>query len=523
MKVITVGRHPLLEDLKRQYDRARAGVESFDSFSFLPENISCDEIVILTSPDSPDAAGGDMTALSGLKALASRVKPSPDRTVVHLLLQSQVTLRMLQMTGFSPEVEAVFEVWPFTMEEAWARKLLVRFPGLDPSPWPPLDRVPIGPGSRRKVHLVISGFDAQAEAVAFQAALSAHYPNYRPSDKVPLRTRITVIDEDVRSRRDAFISRYQQLFDNSYYRTIIPADGSSEFHRPVYSGQRKDFVDVEWEFVEGRTDHPVIRKKISGWAVDPDRLLTLLFSGGNDTANLDRALSLPEEVYSNSIPVFVRTLGDGWAEALGRNPRYASVHTFGMPFTGYDVSLPLVRMARMLNYFYSCSLAGEGVPTSIPRDRVSRTWREVSSFRMRLSNVFNVMCFSSKMRSLGHEDDRIDRFYALTREEVVSLSETEHNRWSVERLLMGSRPCTDAEKEEIRSSIAAVISARKAGEALPEDLKRTYKQRNVHFDLCSYDELEADATGRDVREYDYDLTAAIPLIMKCYFDEYGNG
>ena len=59
---------------------------------------------------------------------------------------------------------------------------------------------------------------------------------------------------------------------------------------------------------------------------------------------------------------------------------------------------------------------------------------------MRLSNLFNVMCFSSKMRSLGHDDRRIDRFYALTKEEVLSLSETEHNRWSVERLLMGSRP-----------------------------------------------------------------------------------
>ena len=516
MKVLTIGRHPILRDLKRQYDRIGADMESYDLFSLLPEEISCDEIVILTSPEAPDAAGEDMKALSGLKVLASQVKPSRDRIVVHLLLQSHVTLRMLQLTGFAPEVDERFEVWPFTMEEAWARKLLLRFPGLDTSPWPPLDRIPIGPDSRMKVHLVISGFDAQAEAVALQAALSAHYPNYRSSDKNPIRTRITVIDVDVCSRRDAFISRYQQLFDNSFYRTIFPDKGTSEFHRPVYFGQRKEFVDVEWEFVEGRTGHPEIRKRISGWAVDPDRILTFLFSGKNDAENLDRALSLPEEVFERSVPVFVRTGESGWAENLGRDPRYAEIHPFGMHSTGYDVSLPLVRMARMLNYFYACSRAGEGIPTSIPKDGVARAWREVGSFRMRLSNLFNVMCFSSKMRSLGHDDGRIEQFYALTREEVLSLSETEHNRWSVERLLMGSRPCTDAEKEEIRGSIAAAIQAMKAGEPLPEDLKKRYKERNVHFDLCSYDELEVDATGRDVREYDYDLTAAIPLIMKCY-------
>ena len=41
----------------------------------------------------------------------------------------------------------------------------------------------------------------------------------------------------------------------------------------------------------------------------------------------------------------------------------------------------------------------------------------------------------------------------------------------------------------------------------------------MHFDLCSYSELGNDATGKDVRIYDYDLTACIPLIANTFKEQ----
>jgi len=80
----------------------------------------------------------------------------------------------------------------------------------------------------------------------------------------------------------------------------------------------------------------------------------------------------------------------------------------------------------------------------------------------------------------------------------------EHNRWSIDRLILGFRPPTREERLEIKQHIA---------------LKDDYKRRKIHYDLCSYGELDVDKTGQNVRVYDYDLTACIPLIANSYREQ----
>ena len=131
------------------------------------------------------------------------------------------------------------------------------------------------------------------------------------------------------------------------------------------------------------------------------------------------------------------------------------------------------------------------------------------------------MTIGTKMHSLGRDLGEADAYYALTKEEIELLAVTEHNRWSVERLLTGTRPCTDEEKEQIRKSIRAILDFRKTGgeksEGMPVDLKK--KMREIcHFDLCAYEELEQDATGKNAQTYDYALTACIPLLVKTYYE-----
>ena len=499
------GTHPVRESLKRQYGQEGIEVLTEDRFA-LPSGALPDELVILTSgvPEQDDAQ-----ALAFLEELAGAYKAAgerPHRPLVHLLLQKAASLRMLQLSDFPPEVNDAFEVFPFTMEEAWAERMVVRLPGIDQNNTSSgLDRTPIGADSRQFVHLVIIGFDSYAESMAVKAAQVAHFPNYDGKNPQPLRTRISIIQPGIGPARDKFLARFRTLFDNSFYRTVDIAGKASSLHHPQYEGKREDFIDIEWEFVDGEWSHPTVMEKLAFWAQDPRRQLTMVISGQEDIANAECAMALPEAVSAREIPVWVRLRHDTLSASLRQSPRFRHLRVFGMDTEGYNVRLPLMRLARLLHYFYRCSYGATGIPTAFPQEEVEAAWQEAGALKMRLSNVCNVMSMSTKMHSLGHDDQDLKTFYALTAEEVTLLARTEHNRWCVERLLSGTRVCTDEERAAIGRDIS---------------LKKEYKKnRDAHYDLCAFDELQADEKGTDVRVYDYDLTACIPLMMESFMKE----
>ena len=498
-KNVTIfGRHPVGESLVSQFKADGAVVSRQEEF--LVPDILPDEMSILSSSPS-----GDSDAEAFLSDLAVAFKESAQkRPVVHLLLRQPTSLRKYQVSDFEPIVNEVFEVFPFTMEEVWAENVIVRLPGIDSHNPPALDREPITADSHQFVHLVIAGFDTYAESIAVKAAQVAHFPNYDGKAKHPLRTRITIIAPGITASKDSFIARYHTLFDNSYYRTVDLDNRKSFLHHPIYEGNREDFVDVEWEFVDGSLSNPVIVKKLSLWAKDSGRQMTLVISGSDDNANVDNVLSLPDALLESDTPVWVRTHKDIISKTLGQSLRYSHVIAFGMDNCGYSIHLPIMQMAKLLHYFYSCSYGAKGIPTSFPQEEVDVEWRKAGPLKMRLSNVCNVLTMSTKMHSLGHNADDVHTFYALTEEEIQSLSRTEHNRWSVERLLSGTRPCTDEERSAIKKDIK---------------LKKQFKAKDIHYDLCAYDELGVDEKGIDVRTYDYALTACIPLIVESFLKE----
>ena len=499
--VIIFGNHPIRQSLQAQYEDAGISVMIRDEFSAgqLPEFVP-NEVVILTSGSHPD-----MEACAFLPLLADAWRGKVEnRPLVHLLLQKDATLRMFSVSEFSETVNKVLDVYPFTMEGAWSERILVRLPGLGGHPRAGLDRLPIGKGSHQFVHLVIIGFDSYAQSIALTAARVAHYPNYDGKAPQPLRTRITLIAPGILATKDPFIARYQTLFDHAYYRTVDVAGRKSWLHHPVYEGKREDFVDIEWEFVDAEPGNAVVLDKLSLWAKDALRQMTLICSGPDDSANIDGAIALPASVYEGGIPVWVRMHQDLISDTLCHSPKYRNLIPFGMDGEGYDAKVPLLKMARLLHYFYQCSYGGKGVPTVFPQHDVEKAWQSLGPMKMRLSSIYNVMTMVCKMHSLGHNPEDLSTFYALTKEEIEVLSRTEHNRWSVERLLSGTRPCTDEERKAIREDISK---------------KREYKVRDIHYDLCAYDELGDDETGKDVRTYDYDLTACIPLIVESFLKE----
>lgn len=508
-----IGTHPIRQSIIDQLKSKGRQLESFAGFDDITEPSSYGEFFIL-----PDYEVADENTLQDLAALASNypmTDPALSKPVCHLLLHSQVSLWLLQTLDLYHVIHKKFEIYAFTLEDQWAKNVFCQ-PNRHLESYPHLDREKIDLQSNKTVHLVINGFSEMCESLAYHAALTAHFPNYVRDHS--LRTRITIIAENIIEKRNAFTQRYINLFDHSYYRTVnLEKQSVVQFHQPIYNGTREEFVDVEWEFVDGSFHHPAFQQKLSLWAQDKDQLLTIALCHDDYQKNFGLAFAMPSIIYKNQIPVLIHVRHSGLLNEVKETADYHNLYPFGMEDCGYDITLPLLQMAKRLNYLYACSYGQKGMPTDMPPEEVEMEWSKIESFNMRYSSFYNVMTLATKMRSLGHDDSNWELLYALTQEEIELLSAVEHNRWCVERLLQNYRPPTDKEREEIEKNIQEFILAKKTGGEKPEqDLKNIYKKKKIHYDLCSYRELREDKTGQNVRVYDYDLTAGIPLIAQSF-------
>lgn len=352
----------------------------------------------------------------------------------------------------------------------------------------------------KRWHAVIAGDPELCAKAATEAALTLHTAAYTADTS--RRTRITVLCDSLQQVND-YVFEYQELFDNSYWRTVDLTGDKVQtiLRRPQYEGLRKDFIDVEWEFVIGRLSDPVLQRKLRRWAADTGQRLSISLCYSDTTRN------------------------DSYAEKMRRRlPSTVSFEIYD-PDPAKEASHmdSLTAMARYVNYIYQTAYQSKQVPTELPEDEVCEAWDKLDE-RMKTSNMCNVMSIPVKMEILGHDRNDWDTFYALTADEIELLTAVEHNRWSVERLIQGSRPCTDEEKAEIDRDMQLRLSDAEYARTNPVSLKKKYKvERNAHYDLCAFSELGVDETGLPVTRYDRDLTAAIPLIVKTYNDRHANG
>ena len=486
-KIVIIGDHPLANDLIRQYKARGKEVSVITNYrqpvKTLSDSISgCTELCLLSdiNKGNPEEADNEAIALIGMLADAlDEVQYQEQKLVCHLLVRSQQVLQMLHTTDFRETIRQKIDVYPFTLAETWSRSIV-------------LDYEPITLQSEKHVHLVIFGLGEIAELVAIQAAYVAHYPNYIRNHSQ--RTRITIVDMQAEQKCKIFIQRFQHLFDNSYYRVVRPSEEKAVtlFHKPMYEGLREDFVDVEWEFVEAEVWNADLREKLKMWAEDKTQLLTVVMADNDENKNAAQALLLPQELYQHDIPI----------------------HKYSQEYKGYDVSLPLVRMAKNINYIYDrcyeendATWNGE-IRHSVEIDKAERerSWAKLKNVK-RMSSICNAMTIAGKMRSIGLEDDDWDKFYDIPQQDIEILAQVEHNRWSVEELILGFRPCTDDEQDKISTDV--------------KTQKNAYKSRKIHYDLRAYDELRPDGTGKPVQIYDFCLSSCLPLIAKAFADEEG--
>lgn len=448
----------------------------------------------------------DNAVYSRLMTVASEYDPEVHggkRLECYLIFKNQLSLWLLQTVGVPEDVHRKVDVFATTVPDLMAKTLFVQLPSAE-FRFPPLDRTPISKDSDVTVHLVVAGNGTMAEATVMNAALVAHYPNYCRDHR--LRTRITLVDDEVTAFRDGLLHRYSNLFDHSYYRSLDLNEENPRCvcHAPEYRDVREDFVDVEWEFVNGNLQNAALRQKLSEWACSGTQQLTVMVCHADQQRNLTEALSLPEQVYRAEIPVLCHAEESDMLEVAKRDSLYATVLPFGSWMCRVETLRMLKELAKRVNYVYNhCFSLEAGAPVSAPSDIdrkvADRLWAEVPSLPKQYSNIFNAMTLGTKMHSLGHDASDWNTYYAVSMNEVDLLTEVEHNRWNVEELILGYRPVTDEEQKLVEQDIA---------------LKRKFRDRKVHYDLRAFSDLREDGTGKNVNVYDRVLTQGIPLIIK---------
>ena len=281
-----------------------------------------------------------------------------NKLVCRVMFEYQTTFNILQVTDIDG---TKIKFIPFNYYEMWAQDVLIckELENKDKCKYLPLEGFE-GIKLEDKdsfVHLVIVGMSRMGVAMAIEAAHLAHYPNF---DKYKKRTRITFIDANMQNEKHFFMGRFKELFSISRYRDVLN-DKKSESNRlyydfenylwkdplkesDFYSHLGTDFIDIEWEFLNGSIEDPDIQDYLTDAANENGAKLTIAICLPENSKAIAAAAYLPDNVYksSNTLQILVyQRLNDELLKQINENnTRYQrKLKAFGMASDCYDSSL----------------------------------------------------------------------------------------------------------------------------------------------------------------------------------------
>lgn len=436
------------------------------------------------------------------------------------------------------------EFVPYNFYSGWAKQVFVKRlyrdfdnPGTEYK-YPLVYGKGIKPDDEKYVHLVFVGTTNFAVAFAMEAAHVLHFPN---ADKA--KTRITFIDVNADKEKDEFITRNRHFFEVQAYKykdlSSEPKDvpGYIGTECLMFTGDNANFLDVEFEFVKGDVFSKRVQDVISCWAEEHNskQYLSIFLAMTDQRQNFVMGMNMPDEVYANEVPVFIRqnrsdnfvtnlrnadtkkenkkltysvVNKNGEVNSKDCDARYAHIYPFGMNETAFSADDHSLKRAKLINYLYETAnyetykFQGILVLDAIPEDKIweeaNTYWRKLS-VALKWSNLYNAYTMRTKQRTLramrGLDIDDESRDYdTLSDYEVEQLARVEHNRWNVEKLLMGYRkPKKGEDKYEN-----------------PEFVSKLKKNKDlfIHHDIRPFDQLNS------IKELDYEFSRYIPWIMR---------
>jgi hypothetical protein len=514
---------------------------------------SAEKVYIVGNHENPAHDAINVECVDAICQYLSRpnVKDTPTRiTCVFKDLDTYAAFKTSEI--FKQVGDLGMEFVPYNFFTGWAKQVFVKRKYRDfdfPEPefdYPAVYGKGITPEDERYVHLVFVGTTNFAVAFAMEAAHVLHFPNAAKA-----KTRITFIDKNADKEKDEFIIRNRHFFEvqSYYYRDLSDAAAkdaglisNEQQEKPIgdylrFSGKDANFLDVEFEFIKGDVFSKNVQDEVSRWAKEhgEKQYLSVFLALADQRQNFVLGMNMPDEVYDHEVPVFIRqdrsdnfvtdlrradrreketdrlpyakVTEDGELEVKRRNARYANLYPFGMNETAYSADEHSLKRAKLINYLYSTMpsdnqfqgiLALDAMPAEKIWKEADEKWKELS-VALKWSNLYSAYAIRTKlatlraMRGLDIDDTSRD-CDMLTDDEVEVLAVVEHNRWNVEKLLMGFRK---ARKEEDKYE----------HEAFETDLKKN-KKLFIHHDIRSFEALDG------IKRLDEEFSRYIPWIMR---------
>lgn len=424
----------------------------------------------------------------------------------NVFFNNQNTFSSFQTTDIKPEWKDYIDFRAYNFCNEWARLLLVKRKWKVNSDrqirYPALDHKLITSSSQSHVHLVIVGMNNMGTALGVMAAHMMHFPNFfdREGREQPQHsTIVTFIDDHADTEMQFFRGHYTGYFDISActYRDFIHGDGTPQVVPPTSKEAGEDFLDVKFEFINGRIESDGVRSMIDEWVERKDEELSIAVCLSDASKSLGAGLYLPESVYRQRIPVFIRQASSSALLAqlgCGHEPadsyhKYKEVYPFGMLDRWFDLSATKLEQAKKISSLYDYYGQKKALPTAEELGKKANDdWCKLS-VPFQWSNLYAAYSIGVKLRAFGQSEDDVH----LSEEEVQRMAMMEHARWNMEKLMMGYRRPTKAEMDDI----------------VQNGRKKWYQARFIHVYIAPY-----NALSDGVKAYDVNIAQSIGEIIR---------
>jgi hypothetical protein len=459
-------------------------------------------IFILGEEDEPSH---DSRSISAVNILSRLCKSSAHEVPCYVVLEDPASSKAFVMKGRAPSVEQgsrlrlnLIDAYDYRAEQVLTA---ISHTPIDHRIVPDGGSVKvmegIGKDAQQFVHLVIAGKGQMAEAFARTAFAMLHFPNF-DEKTLERRTVISVVSPDAHAFMERMNALYENLFSISHYR-FVGQNGCDE-HAP--DPRYGDFLDIEWEFIEGNMDTPSVRRALTDWVSDNAQSLSISLCDSDSAKNAIEAISLPRAVYDRKTPVFVYQKDDAHLlNVANQSPIYGdSLIPFGMA----DFKSRKPDWDPLFVHQFDMARRVYHVSSGASRDKASGAdgaWNRISESD-KLSSVYCALSIPLKVRSFGIDITRpiADQ---LSDDDRKLLDRVEHRRWVAGSLLLGFYPMTQEERRALSS----------LDENALQDMVNENKSRFIHWNLAPFDVIKKGEQEKDAL-----LMNAIPYIMSGNID-----
>lgn len=377
---------------------------------------------------------------------------------------------------------------------------------------------PITKDSDSHVHLVVMGMTEMGLSFALRAAHLLHLPNFTRDKN--LKTVITLVDREANTKLVDFRNQYQSVFEieSATYKDFTQENAVEYELKPTkFTGDDADFLDVRFEFIKSNANSAHLRNYLSKCANDQNEVFSIALCYEDPDYNLQIGQNLPSEVYfpaegNHPVPVFIKQCANGrMIDELRHSVKYHNLYPFGMFNECHIINEVDELRSKAINVTYdqchddnyNVRLDADGYVFTADygqKDNVDSLWEGLQT-ALQWSNTYCLDCFELRRRNMGDENDHLKFKYKPDDNVLSIISEVEHNRWNMEKLLMGYRKPSEEE-------LAKIIGAGK-NDSYPDFAK---KKMFVHRDLQSYEKLKEVDPG--AIKYDQIIMANIENIMR---------